>query len=81
MGGYRMADGYQVNVSDVTLNVVSGNNWTKLLLRFSAVLSMIQLNILELAKQGDTNAINSLVSQWLDLPKITPKTSLKQNHL
>ncbi|MEH1871499.1 hypothetical protein [Nostoc sp.] len=42
---------------------------------------MIQLNILELAKQGDTNAINSLVSQWLDLPKITPKTSLKQNHL
>lgn len=81
MGGYRMADGYQVNVLDVTLNVVSGNNWTKLLLRFSAVLSMIQLNILELAKQGDTNAINSLVSQWLDLPKITPKTSLKQNHL
>ena len=81
MGGYRMADGYQVNVSNVTLNVVSGNNWTKLLLRFSAVLSMIQLNILELAKQGDTNAINSLVSQWLDLPKITPKTSLKQNHL
>ncbi|MEH2326737.1 MAG: hypothetical protein V7K32_24875 [Nostoc sp.] len=76
-----MADGYQVNVLDVTLNVVSGNNWTKLLLRFSAVLSMIQLNILELAKQGDTNAINSLVSQWLDLPKITPKTSLKQNHL
>ncbi|WP_392479213.1 hypothetical protein [Nostoc sp. C110] len=42
---------------------------------------MIQLNILELAKQGDTNAINTLVSQWLNLPRITPKTSLKQNCL
>ncbi|MBN3926696.1 hypothetical protein [Nostoc sp. NMS4] len=42
---------------------------------------MIQLNILELAKQGDTNAINTLVSQWLNLPKITPKTSFKQNCL
>lgn len=42
---------------------------------------MIQLNILELAKQGDTNAINTLVSQWLNLPIITPKTSFKQNCL
>ncbi|WP_181852881.1 hypothetical protein [Nostoc sp. ATCC 53789] len=42
---------------------------------------MIQLNLLELAKQGDTNAINTLVSQWLNLPRITPKTSLKQNCL
>ncbi|MCC5645083.1 hypothetical protein LC607_19495 [Nostoc sp. CHAB 5824] len=42
---------------------------------------MIQLNILELAKQGDTNAINTLVSQWLNLPTITPKTSFKQNCL
>ncbi|MEH2435596.1 MAG: hypothetical protein V7K25_15340 [Nostoc sp.] len=42
---------------------------------------MIQLNILELAKQGDTNAINTLVSQWLNLPAITPKTSLKKNCL
>ena len=42
---------------------------------------MIQLNILELAKQGDTNAINTLVSQWLNLPRITPKTSFKQNCL
>ncbi|MEH2050676.1 hypothetical protein [Nostoc sp.] len=42
---------------------------------------MIQLNILELAKQGDTNTINTLVSQWLNLPIITPKTSLKQNCL
>jgi uncharacterized protein (DUF697 family) len=42
---------------------------------------MIQLNILELAKQGDTNAINTLVSQWLNLPGITPKTSFKQNCL
>ncbi|MEH1837856.1 MAG: hypothetical protein V7L20_03585 [Nostoc sp.] len=42
---------------------------------------MIQLNILEHAKQGDTNAINTLVSQWLNLPKVTPKTSLKQNCL
>ncbi|MBD2532728.1 hypothetical protein H6G97_25350 [Nostoc flagelliforme FACHB-838] len=42
---------------------------------------MIQLNILELAKQGDINAINTLVSQWLNLPRITPKTSFKQNCL
>ncbi|MEA5623571.1 hypothetical protein [Nostoc sp. UHCC 0251] len=42
---------------------------------------MIQLNILELAKQGDTNAINTLISQWLNLPRITPKTSFKQNCL
>ncbi|MEH1889086.1 MAG: hypothetical protein V7K92_06290 [Nostoc sp.] len=42
---------------------------------------MIQLNILELAKQGDTNAINTLVNQWLNLPRITPKTSFKQNCL
>ncbi|MDZ8260874.1 hypothetical protein [Nostoc sp. ChiQUE01b] len=42
---------------------------------------MIQLNILEFAKQGDTNAINTLISQWLNLPTITPKTSLKQNCL
>ncbi|MBN3911415.1 MAG: hypothetical protein HWQ35_34235 [Nostoc sp. NMS1] len=42
---------------------------------------MIQLNILELAKQGDTDAINTLVSQWLNLPGITPKTSFKQNCL
>ena len=42
---------------------------------------MIQLNILEDAKQGDINAINTLVSQWLNLPKVTPKTSLKQNCL
>lgn len=42
---------------------------------------MIQRNILELAKQGDTNAINTLVSQWLNLPRITPKTSFKQNCL
>ncbi|MEH1908791.1 MAG: hypothetical protein V7L05_03795 [Nostoc sp.] len=42
---------------------------------------MIHLNILELAKQGDTNAINTLVSQWLNLPIITPKTSFKQNCL
>ncbi|MEH2275815.1 MAG: hypothetical protein V7K40_13775 [Nostoc sp.] len=42
---------------------------------------MIQLNILELAKQGDTNAINTLISQWLNLPIITPKTSFKQNCL
>jgi hypothetical protein len=42
---------------------------------------MIQLNILELVNQGDTNAINTLVNQWLNLPKITPKTSLKQNCL
>ncbi|MFS0518132.1 hypothetical protein ACEYW6_25915 [Nostoc sp. UIC 10607] len=42
---------------------------------------MIQLNILELAKQGDINAINTLVSQWLNLPSITPKTSFKQNCL
>ncbi len=60
---------------------MSGNNQTKLLLKFSPVLNMIQLNILELAKQGDTNAINTLVSQWLNLPRITPKTSLKQNCL
>ncbi|MBN3941153.1 hypothetical protein [Nostoc sp. NMS9] len=42
---------------------------------------MIQLNILELAKQGDTNAINTLVSQWLNSPRITSKTSFKQNCL
>ncbi|MEH2397763.1 hypothetical protein [Nostoc sp.] len=42
---------------------------------------MIQLNILELAKQGDTNAINTLVNEWLNLPRITPKTSFKQNCL
>ncbi|MEH2316872.1 hypothetical protein [Nostoc sp.] len=42
---------------------------------------MTQENILELAKQGDTNAINTLVSQWLNLPIITPKTSFKQNCL
>ncbi|MEH2236940.1 hypothetical protein [Nostoc sp.] len=42
---------------------------------------MTQENILELAKQGDTNAINTLVSQWLNLPLITPKTSFKQNCL
>ncbi|MEH1824365.1 MAG: hypothetical protein V7L22_03185 [Nostoc sp.] len=42
---------------------------------------MIQLNILEFAKQGDTNAINALVSQWLNLPRITPKISFKQNCL
>ncbi len=42
---------------------------------------MIHLNILELAKQGDTNAINTLVSQWLNSPRITSKTSFKQNCL
>ncbi|AVH70025.1 hypothetical protein [Nostoc sp. 'Lobaria pulmonaria (5183) cyanobiont'] len=42
---------------------------------------MIQLNILEIAKQGDTNAINTLVSQWLNSPRITSKTSFKQNCL
>ncbi|MEH2295753.1 hypothetical protein [Nostoc sp.] len=42
---------------------------------------MTKENILELAKQGDTNAINTLVSQWLNLPIITPKTSFKQNCL
>ncbi|NDJ24999.1 hypothetical protein GS682_25800 [Nostoc sp. B(2019)] len=42
---------------------------------------MTQQNILELAKQGDTNAINTLVSQWLNLPSITAKTSLKQDCL
>jgi len=42
---------------------------------------MTQKNILELAKQGDTNAINTLVSQWLNSPIITPKTSFKQNCL
>ncbi|MEH2074750.1 MAG: hypothetical protein V7K57_10215 [Nostoc sp.] len=31
---------------------------------------MIQLNILELAKQGDTNAINTLVSQGVLLFKL-----------
>ena len=54
---------------------------SKLLLRLSPVLSMIQLNILEFAKQGDTNAINTLVSQWLNSPRITSKTSFKQNCL
>jgi hypothetical protein len=68
-------------VSNVTFELVGGNNLTKLLLRFSLLLSMIQLNILELAKQGDTNAINTLVSQWLNLLRITPKTSFKQHCL
>ncbi|MDZ8110032.1 MAG: hypothetical protein RM338_31165 [Nostoc sp. DedQUE12a] len=42
---------------------------------------MIQLNILELAKQGDTNAINSLVNEWLGAPSITTKTTFKQDYL
>jgi uncharacterized protein (DUF697 family) len=42
---------------------------------------MTQLNTLELAKQGDTNAINTLVIEWLGLPSITAKTSLKQDCL
>lgn len=42
---------------------------------------MTQLDILELAKQGDTNAITTLVNQWLNLPSITAKTSLKQDCL
>ncbi|BAY18904.1 hypothetical protein NIES21_47580 [Anabaenopsis circularis NIES-21] len=42
---------------------------------------MKQLNILELAKQGDTNAINTLLMQWLNLPNITAKTNLKQDYL
>lgn len=42
---------------------------------------MIQLNILELAKQGDTNAINSLVNEWLGTPSITTKTTFKQDCL
>ncbi len=42
---------------------------------------MTQLDILELAKQSDTNAINSLVSQWLNSPSVTAKTNLKQDCL
>ncbi|BAY74979.1 hypothetical protein NIES25_13960 [Nostoc linckia NIES-25] len=42
---------------------------------------MIQLNILELAKQGDTNAINNLVNEWLGTPSITTKTTFKQDCL
>lgn len=42
---------------------------------------MIQLNILELAKQGDTNVINSLVNEWLGTPSITTKTTFKQDCL
>ncbi|MEA5570853.1 hypothetical protein [Calothrix sp. UHCC 0171] len=38
-------------------------------------------NILELAKQGDTNAINTLVYEWLGLTTITTKTNLKQDCL
>ncbi|WP_017653899.1 hypothetical protein [Fortiea contorta] len=42
---------------------------------------MTQPNTLELAKQGDTTAINTLVSEWLNLPSITAKTTLKQDCL
>ncbi|MBD2197244.1 MULTISPECIES: hypothetical protein [Calothrix] len=42
---------------------------------------MTQLNTLELAKQGDANAINTLIIEWLGLPSITAKTSLKQDCL
>ncbi|AFY34177.1 hypothetical protein [Calothrix sp. PCC 7507] len=42
---------------------------------------MTQPNILELAKQGDTTAINTLVNEWLNLPSITAKTTLKQDCL
>ncbi|MBW4563524.1 MAG: hypothetical protein KME32_20750 [Mojavia pulchra JT2-VF2] len=42
---------------------------------------MTQINILELAKQGDVNAIHTLMSQWLNSPSITPKVSLKQDCL
>jgi hypothetical protein len=42
---------------------------------------MSEPNILELAQQGDTNAINTLITQWLKLPSITAKTSLKQDYL
>ncbi|QIR39248.1 hypothetical protein HCG51_22735 [Tolypothrix sp. PCC 7910] len=42
---------------------------------------MTQPNTLELAKQGDANAINSLITEWLGLPSITAKTSLKQDCL
>ncbi|RCJ26943.1 hypothetical protein A6770_01855 [Nostoc minutum NIES-26] len=41
----------------------------------------MQLNIVELAKQGDTNAINTLIDQWVKLFNVTAKTSLKQNCL
>jgi len=41
---------------------------------------MTQLNIVELAKQGNTNAINTLLMQWLNLPNITAKTNLKQDY-
>ncbi|BAY11437.1 hypothetical protein [Calothrix sp. NIES-2098] len=47
----------------------------------SSILNMTQLNTLELAKQGDTNAINTLIIEWLGLPSITAKTSLKQDCL
>ena len=42
---------------------------------------MTQLNILELAKHRDINAINILVREWLNLPSITTTTSLKQDCL
>ncbi len=38
-------------------------------------------NILELAKQGNNDAIHTLLHQWLDVPDITVKTNLKQDCL
>ncbi|MDJ0733835.1 MAG: hypothetical protein QNJ47_07055 [Nostocaceae cyanobacterium] len=38
-------------------------------------------DILELAKQGNNDAINTLVNQWLGIPSITVKTNLKQDCL
>lgn len=48
---------------------------------FPLLLTMAQSNILELAKQGDTSAINTLVNEWLGLPSITTKTTFKQDCL
>ncbi|WP_242046459.1 hypothetical protein [Cylindrospermum sp. FACHB-282] len=42
---------------------------------------MTQPNTIELAKQGDTGAINTLVNEWLNSPSIKTKTTLKQDCL
>jgi uncharacterized protein (DUF697 family) len=42
---------------------------------------MTKLDTIELAKQGDANAINTLIAQWLNLPNIKVKASFKQDCL
>ncbi|AFZ25356.1 hypothetical protein Cylst_3193 [Cylindrospermum stagnale PCC 7417] len=50
-------------------------------INFSPLLTMTQPNTIELAKQGDTDAINTLVNEWLNSPSIKTKTTLKQDCL